>query len=70
MTVRPMTTFNYRAKPVANFLDRTGQKLNDITLTEPGFQGAWWGRCGTCGSTKLYTKERIKKGHAACRCKK
>ncbi len=60
------TSFNNRIRAVANFLDRTGQKLNDITLTEPGYQGAWWGRCETCGSSKLYTKGRIRKGHARC----
>lgn len=60
------TTFAGDARPVHNAKDRSGQTNGTVTLTRPGFQGAWFGVCSS-GHEELYSKKIV--GGNRMRCK-
>ncbi len=66
MTPNGKTSFNGKARPAVNFIDRTGTKIGNVTLAKPAFHGAWFGRCDQCGVEHVFTKEKIRRGSVRC----
>ncbi len=68
MTPNGKTSFNGKARPAVNFIDRTGTKIGNVTLVKPAYSGAWFGRCDRCGQETIYSKEKVRRGAASVRC--
>ena len=60
------TMFGGQVKPAINFVDRTGQDMNGLRFFRPGYSGAWFARCLSCGRELLLTKDVIRRGKKRC----